>query len=107
LESQVYSMSRVCGNYIEMNLSETQVTLCEILIKLKFVNLGLIATLFSLIIGVDIELRVKHGSCIGQFNFVTKHLVHPSVHDVLFISEYKPHSIHTERIVYYLSNERK
>jgi hypothetical protein len=72
-------MSRVCGNYIEMDLSETQVTLGVISIKFEFVSLGLIATLSSLIISVDMELRVKHGSCIGQFNFVTKHLVHPSV----------------------------
>jgi hypothetical protein len=77
----VYSMSRVCGNCIEMNLSETQVTLGVICIKLEFVNLGSIAALSSLIIDMDMELRAKHGSCIGQFNFVTKHLVHPSVYD--------------------------
>jgi hypothetical protein len=73
-------MSKVCGNYIEMDLSETQVTLGVISIKFEFGNLGLIATLSSLIIGVDMELRVKHGSCIGKFNFVTKHRVHPSVY---------------------------
>jgi hypothetical protein len=72
-------MSRVFGNYIEMNLLETLVTLGGISVKLEFVYWGLIAKLSSLNLSLDMELRVKHGSCIGQFYFVTKHVAHPSV----------------------------
>jgi hypothetical protein len=70
-------MSRVFGNYIEMNMSEILFTLGVISVKLEFVNWGLIAKLSSLNISLDMELRVKHGSCIGQFNFVTIHVAHP------------------------------
>jgi hypothetical protein len=59
-----------------MKLPEILVTLGVISVKLEFVNLCLIAQLSSLNISLDIELRVKHGSCIGQFNLVTKHLGH-------------------------------